>query len=108
MEEILPLHGRVRKELNCKKYVHFIFFHQSVNYSLCQQIPYEAGAVNKPVRLANSSFSSILFATIILSMECMEPEHALGVLTTQLNCTHPDLTASLLELWRTGGGGRER
>lgn len=33
-------------------------------------------------------------------MECMEPECVQGVCTTQLNCTHPDLTASLLELWR--------
>lgn len=28
-------------------------------------------------------------------------------LTTQLNCTHPDLTASLLELWKRAGGGWE-
>lgn len=41
---------------------------------------------------------SFFIATIILSMECMEPECVQGVCTTQLNCTHPDLTASLLEL----------
>ena len=61
--------------------------------------------MNEPAKFTNSSSLLVsLFATIVLSMECMEPECVQGVLTTQLNCTHPDLTASVLELWRRGGG----
>lgn len=70
---------------------------------VCVEGIFTEGGSNELPALEISSSLSFLPALMALTMECMEPECVQGDLTTQLNCTHPDLAASLLELLKKRG-----